>query len=234
VFALGWTRVTDRRRAWVTLGFVAVYLFVYVAFRQRVAPMVGAEDLPGFRREDFLPSLVGWLESFWWQTLKRPDPQAAGILALGISLLALRNGRLALGMAAVLLLSGILYWGLFVAYQGALIEGQHFVGRLYLIPFSLFVFVLALDGRRWVLPVLMVPLLIGCAATVRDHLRFQESFKSVYELAATRAAGQPLVVRCAEFPGPLADTRRNLVIGNVKRAEFRLQAQDGRLVAAAP
>ncbi len=233
VFILAWNGTIDRRRASVNLGFAAAFLLAYIAFRIRVVPFGGAGDIHGFKKEEFVPSMIGWLESFWWQTLKRPGPALGGAFALGISLLANRSGRIMVGLLGMLVLCGCLYWGMLGEYQADLLSNLNFIGRLYLIPFSFFIFVLALDGRRWALPVLLVPLALGFCDTVRDHRKFQEAFRTVYDMAAARPADHPLKVRYAGYPGAFADERRRLVIGRVPGAEFRLEAEDGRLVPIA-
>ncbi|MFH0909326.1 MAG: hypothetical protein V1929_11235 [bacterium] len=238
VLGLALTNLLDRRRSFLVLGLSSAFFLVYLIYRQKVVALGGSGDIHGFSEADFFPSVVGWFESFWWQDLNRPGPGLAGFLFTGFSLVALRNIRLALVMLATLLLCPVIYCGMTDAYETDLLGALHFIGRLYLIPFSFFLFLLAFDARRWALPVLLIPILFGAFHTARSHYQFQQSFAAVYERARQRPADRPLTVKYSPFPGPLIDTRRHLVIGRIPKAEYRLHVKDGTLLkiaeAAAP
>jgi hypothetical protein len=201
---------------------------VYFGFRSRIVPFGGEGDIHGFAPGQLWPTLIHLGESFWRQTLKGSGPGVLGFAALALSLAALRRPRLVAAAVAFLCAVALLYWGMFGYYQnGVLIHYLNFIGRLYLVPVSLMLTVLALERRTIAIALLCVPILIGGSTTWRDHAKFQRMYKRIYRTA--RDAGQkPLLVH---YPmKPLDDTVRGIRIGDIPDAQVRVDAKTGRLV----
>lgn len=200
----------------------------YFAIRSKIVPFGGAGDVHGFAPEHLLPTFIHLGESFWRQTLKGGGPGAIGFVFLAISLAALKRPR---AIAAALLFLGataIIYWGMFSEYQaGVLMHHLNFVGRLYLVPVALMLFLLALERRTWAIAVLLLPIAFGAFTTWRDHARFQRTYARIYRTAA-EAQTKPLVVH---YPTkPLDDTVRGIRIGDFPEAKVRIEPKSGRVI----
>lgn len=198
---------------------------IYFALRSKVVPFGGAGDVHGFVLEQFLPTVIHLSESFWRQTLKGPGPGLLGFAFLLISLGSLRRPRLI--AAALLFLSAavVIYWGMFGIYQdGVLIHHLNFVGRLYLVPVTLMLFLLALERRTLAIAVLCIPIVYGGITTWRDHARFQRMYKRIYRVATT--SPKPLTVHLPQKP--LDDTVRGIKIGDIPNAALTVNARSGR------
>jgi len=190
-------------------------------------PFGTAGDVHGFSASELLPTLLHLAESFWRQTLKGDGPGLLGYLWLVVSLAALRKPRLIGATLLFLLATGLIYWGMFGEYQhGVLIHHLDFVGRLYLVPVTLLLFLLALERQTIAIALLCVPIVLGGYATWRDHARFQRLYKRIYRTAAT-APQKPLLVH---FPvKPLEDTVRQVRIGDFPQSPVKVDAKTGRL-----
>ena len=198
---------------------------VYFAIRSRIVPFGSAGDVHGFVPSEFLPSLLNFASTFWFETLKH-RMAIVGLAILAFSLAALRRPRtIAL---AILFVVGcaVIYWGMFVNYQDGVIAYQNFMGRLYLVPVALFLFLLAVEARDVAIAVLLIPILFGGAETYRDHVRFQNLYKRIYRTAA-EAGAKPLKVHYP--PKPLADTVRGIDVGDHPDANVVIDAARGRL-----
>jgi hypothetical protein len=117
----------------------------------------------------------------------------------------------------------VMYLEMF-GWQQELMSHLMFIGRLYFIPVTLTLFILALDGRWWALPVLAVPLLIGAVVTYTHYGRFQRSYRNIY-----RHTAKP--IRIYYPPKPLHDPRRGIEIGDLPDAKLALDPKNGKLVA---
>ena len=201
---------------------------IYFAIRARIVPFGSSGDIHGFPLDQFLPTLIGLCESFWRQTLKGSGPGIVGFLFLAFSLAALRKPLL-IGAAALFVLAGaVLYWQMFVHYQdGNLISYLNFFGRLYLIPVTLMLVILAVERRTMAMLVLLIPILFGAVQTYRDHARVQRTYRRIYRTAA-ESKTKPLVVDYAEKP--LHDTVRGVEIGAFPNALVRIDVKTGRLL----
>jgi hypothetical protein len=199
----------------------AVYFFI----RSKIVPFGGEGDIHGFEPQYLVPTFVNLAESFWEQTLKGRG--FLGFFWLALSLAALKKPRL-IGAALVFFsATAILYWGMFVQYQdGVLIHHLDFIGRLYLVPVTLMLFLLALERRTLAIAILLLPIVYGGAVTWRDHARFQRMYKRIYS-TAMRGNVKPLTV---QFPAkPLDDAVRGVRIGDIPNASVTINPETGRL-----
>jgi hypothetical protein len=201
---------------------------IYFALRSKIVPFGSEGDVHGFAADQLWPTVANLCESFWRQTLKGPGPGLLGFAFLALSLIALRRPRLIAAAIAFLAATVVIYWGMFGMRQGdALIHHLNFVGRLYLIPAALMLFLLALERRTLVIAILCLPIVYGGVTTWRDHARFQRTYKRLYRTARDHPS-KPLVVH---FPTkPLDDIVRGIKIGDFPRdAIYALDDKTGRL-----
>ncbi|MDP9194360.1 MAG: hypothetical protein M3P06_21900 [Acidobacteriota bacterium] len=200
---------------------------VYFAIRSKIVPFGGAGDVHGFNAEYFWPTVVNLAESFWRQTMKGPGPGVLGFVFLALSLAALRRPRLIAAALAFLTATVVIYWGMFGEYQNdLLIHHLNFVGRLFLVPVALMLFVLALERRTLAIAILCMPIVFGGYTTWRDHARLQRTYKRIYRTAA-EAPAKPLMVHSPAKP--LDDTVRGIKIGDFPQAPVIVNAKTGRL-----
>jgi hypothetical protein len=198
---------------------------IYFVIRSKIVPFGGAGDVHGFAPELFLPSMLNLAESFWEQTLKSRG--YLGFLWLAISLVALRRATVIAAALLFFLGTSVVYWGMFVEYQnGILIHHLDFIGRLYLVPVTLMLVLLALEKRKHAMAVLLIPIVFGAVITWRDHARFQRMYKRVYS-TAMRGSVKPLTFH---YPAkPLEDTVRGVKIGDIPNASVTIDPRTGRL-----
>ncbi|HYK02002.1 MAG TPA: hypothetical protein VE974_09610 [Thermoanaerobaculia bacterium] len=199
----------------------AVYFFI----RSKIVPFGGEGDIHGFAPQYLMPTFVNLAESFWEQTLKSRG--FLGFFWLALSLAALKKPRL---IAATLLFfsaTAVIYWGMFNEYQnGVLVHHLDFIGRLYLVPVTLVLFLLAIERRTLAMALLLLPIVFGGMVTWRDHARFQRMYKRIYS-TAMRGSVTPLTVHFP--PKPLEDTVRGVKIGDIPDASVTINAETGRL-----
>ncbi|HEY0155662.1 MAG TPA: hypothetical protein VGF28_00065 [Thermoanaerobaculia bacterium] len=222
VFAAG--RITFRQA--LRAGIPATLLgALYFALRSKIVAFGGAGDVHGFDAALFVPTLVNLGESFWEQNLKGFG--LLGFLWLAVSLAALRRPRLIAAAVVFFVATAVVYWGMFNEYQnGVLIHHLDFIGRLYLVPATLMLFLLALERRTVAIAVLLIPIVFGGFVTWRDHARFQRMYKRLYR-TAEQAPVKPVTVHYP--PKPLDDVVRGLKIGDLPDAAVTVDPKTGRL-----
>jgi hypothetical protein len=217
-------RITFRQslRAGIPAAILGALYFV---IRSKIVPFGGEGDIHGFAPQYLLPTFVNLAESFWEQTLKSRG--FLGFLWLALSLAALKKPRLIAATLVFFCATAVIYWGMFNEYQnGVLIHHLDFIGRLYLVPVTLMLFILALERRTLAMAVLLLPIVSGGFVTWRDHARFQRMYKRIYS-TAMRGNVKPLTVH---FPAkPLDDTVRGVKIGDIPDASITINAETGRL-----
>lgn len=198
---------------------------IYFAIRSRIVPFGGEGDIHGFAAAQLAPTFLNLAESFWEQTLKWRG--FLGYVWLAVSLAALRRPRLIAAALLFFCATGVIYWGMFGEYQnGVLIHHLDFVGRLYLVPATLMLFLLALERRTVAIAVLLLPIVFGGFVTYRDHARFQRMYKRIYR-TARQATVKPLTVH---YPAkPLDDVVRGVKVGDIPDAAVTVNATTGRL-----
>lgn len=199
----------------------AVYFFI----RSKIVPFGGEGDIHGFAPQYLLPTFVNLGESFWEQTLKSRG--FLGFFWLALSLGALKKPRLIAASLLFFCATAFIYWGMFNQYQdGVLIHHLNFIGRLYLVPVTLMLFLLALERRTLAMGILLLPIVFGGIVTWRDHARFQRMYKRIYS-TAMRGTVKPLTVQFP--PKPLDDTVRGVKIGDIPEASVTIIPETGRL-----
>lgn len=202
----------------------------YAVLRQRVVTVGASNDIHTFTKDIFWPSEKVFLKSFWWQHTKFSETSIHSYFGLGFLLMsigAIRDYRNKLIALTILFIASVAYWGMF-SYQGeVVISSLNFVGRLYLIPATLLLFLLAIDGRRFALLILAVPLISGATSTYVDHLRFQQLYQEIYNL--TEKHNGTLTVHYSEKP--LDDQIRRVRIGDYPNAAFKVDREKAKLIA---
>lgn len=198
---------------------------VYFLLRSRIVAFGGAGDVHDFDPQHLMPTVLNLLESFWRQTLK--EPSVAGFAFLILSIAALRRPRVIAAALVFLAATIVVYWGMFGSYQdGVLINHLNFIGRLYLVPVTLMLFLLALERRTLMIAALCLPIMFGGITTWRDHARFQRMYKRIYRVAA-RTSAKPLTVNFSWKP--LDDTVRGIKIGDIPDAPLAVDVKTGRV-----
>lgn len=224
LFAAGRLTFRDTLRAGIPATILGA---IYFAIRSRIVAFGSDADVHQFVPEQFLPTVVNLAESFWIQTLKGSGPFALNLVWIVVALVALRRPRLIGAALLFLLAAAIVYWGMFGEYQnGMLMHHLNFVGRLYLVPVALMLFILALERRTLAIAILCLPIVAGAFATWRDHARFQRTYAGIYSIAA-RAEVRPLTVH---YPRkPLNDDVRGIVVRDMPGAHVHIDERTGRL-----
>ncbi len=197
----------------------------YFGCRSLIVRFGGEGDIHSFEPNLFLPSLINLGESFWEQTLKQPS--VVGFFWLVLSLAALRKPRLIGASLLFLLSTAVVYWGMFGEYQdGILIHFLNFIGRLYLVPVSLLLFLLGLERRNGAMALLLFPIVCGGDFTWQDHARLQTTYEHIYQ-ASERATEKPVFVHYP--PKSLVDDVRGIRIGDYEDAAIRIVPETGEL-----
>ena len=200
----------------------------YFVMRGRIIPLGSAADTHQFRPEHFLPTLLGYVESFWRQTLWTDGLRLIGIGFFAVSVIAMPTWRTRAAYIAFILGGAAIYWEMFGIYQnGALMHYLTFVGRLYVIPATLTLFMIAALKKEWALVVLLVSLVSGATVTYVRYERFQHVYAKVYERAAATSGS----LRVHYPMKPLSDPRRGLEIGDHPDAPWRVDPKTGALEA---
>jgi len=198
---------------------------IYFAIRSRIVPFGSTADVHGFATNLFLPTLINLCESFWRQTLKARD--YIGFAFLLLSLAVLKKPKLIAAAVVLIVASAVLYWGMIMPYQdGVLFSHLDFIGRLYLIPVTLMLVMLAMERRTIAICVLLIPILFGAFTTYRDHARLQRTYRRLYRTALD-AKKKPLIVDYTEKP--LHDTTRNVEVCACPQAPVKIDERTGRL-----
>lgn len=199
------------------LALAGVYLFM----RQSVVEFGSSSDIHPFVPSVFIPSLVAFLKSFWWQHTKFPSHGAmgiAGLVLLGLTILSIRNHRSQALAIAIVLIASVAYWGMFGYQDKMVVTSFNFIGRLYLIPSILILFLLAVDSDWRIFPLLLVPLLAGAMASYADHSAFQRLYLDMYR----EAAAGPGTLRVHYPDKQLDDPARRLRVGDDPSASITI------------
>ena len=160
--------------------------------------------------------------------MKTNGPTFLGLGWMVLSLAALRKPLLIAAMVVFLFAGTVVYWGTFLDYQnGTLMTHRNFVGRLYLLPVSLIIALLASERRTPLLVLLLLPIVWGGITTFRDHTRFQNTYRQIYR-EARQTPDHPLKIAYREKP--LHDPVRGIEIGDFPGAPIAIAPCDGRLL----
>lgn len=207
--------------------------FVYFWMRQRLISIGTAGDIHQFATDAYWHSLLAMSSGFWWQTTGFDSGSLPGVIGLLVtfgSVLILSDWRDRVVYLTLLLLTSLACWGMFFPKGGVLISSAHFIGRLFLIPGTLALFVIASGHSRvavWLPWLLAIPLSIGAILTGSDHVHFQKTYVYIYDQAAISTDGRFFTVNFGDKE--LNDPMRRLRIGTFPEAEFQLSPKDGCL-----
>jgi hypothetical protein len=195
---------------------------LYFALRSLVVPFGSAADTHQFHLDKLAPTAIAFTNTYWTQSMWGSGWTVLGFVWFAFSVAAMRGWRARLAFLAFVFAGVVMYLEMF-GWQQELINHLMFIGRLYFIPVTLTLFILALDRRWWALPVLATPLLIGAVQTYTHYERFQRSYRNIY-----RHTAKP--VRIYYPPKPLHDPRRRIEIGDLPDATVKIDPVNGKLV----
>jgi hypothetical protein len=191
---------------------------IYWYLRLSYIPLGSEQDIHGFSIIQLLPTLQAYFESFWWQTMKRDGISLLGFIWLLISLLALKGLINKIAFIILMMMSAIMYLGMFSYQSDVLMTHLNFVGRLYLVPMVLSLLMLIMWGRTSLFIILLIPVLWGAQQTYTDHSNFQAVYHQIYELA--KNSSDKLTINYPEKP--LNDNFRQIEIGDYPQACFSI------------
>jgi hypothetical protein len=195
---------------------------LYFALRSLVVPFGSAADTHQFHLDKLIPTAVIFANTYWYESTWGAHWTILGFVWFAFSVAVMRGWRGRLAFLAFVFACVVMYLEMF-GWQQELMSHLMFIGRLYFIPVTLTLFVLALDRRWWALPVLAIPLLIGAVQTYAHYERFQRSYRNIYRHTAKPA-------RIYYPPKPLHDPRRGIEIGDLPDATLKIDPVNGKLV----
>jgi len=216
-----------RRFGYFLIGFIFISA-LYWSVRSTFIPFGSGEDIHGFNLAGTLNSHLSFLAGFVFQSSKFKlwdSTFILGILGLVITIASMRNRATRLSAIFLLFLSILAYLGMFGFQAGEVITAHNFIGRLYLAPFSLILFIMAAESDLRAVIAIMILSFSSLVCTFYDHRIFQKTYLEIYELA-TRS-DQTVEIFYEEKI--LSDPVRNIQVGQYPNAEFRIEPQRGGL-----
>lgn len=204
------------------LGVSAIYWWL----RHSFVPIGSEADIHGFDIDVYAASYASFIAGFPAQSSSFAHGGAmfwAGIAAMIALVVLTRSFGPKFTILAILGLCGPVYWGMF-GYQGDNVMSHHnFVGRLYLIPFALTLFILFARAPRPAILLIALFSVLGMGVTWRQHFEFQQTYAEIYRLAESTEG--TLFVHYPEKP--LDDFRRDISIGDYPNAALRIDREGG-------
>ncbi len=224
-----WRRKTDPRRI-IAMGVIAaIFGGAYWCMRQQILSLGSDADIHGFSLHALLPSFSAFLKSFWLQHTKFSRYGAEAWLGLGVfflSIFSIKSHVNKVCAASIILLSGAAYWSMFGHQEARIIDSLNFIGRLYLIPAVMLLFIMAMDAKKIIFLPVSILVFWGAIRTCNDHILFQNLYADMYKRAGESA--RTLVVHYPEKP--LDDPSRNIRIGDFPDAEARIDPYRAELI----
>lgn len=216
------------RKTAVFAGFLVLAVsIVYWGLRHRFVPIGSETDIHGMDFSSLIPTMVSFASGFVTQSYTFWPGNPAfwvGGVALPIAFLAVRGIWPKMTVLAIFGMSTIIYLGMF-GYQMENLMGAHnFIGRLYLIPFALILFV-AFSSTPRPTAILFVALFSvwGMGQTYSRHVEFQQTYAALYALA--EEAEETITVQYP--PRSEVDVRRGLRYGDFPDAEISINVEEG-------
>ncbi len=214
-------------RVWLSLSILGVSA-AYWWMRHTLIPVGSEADIHGFDYSPltYIGSTASFLSGFLAQTYTFHLDSPSFWIGTGSLLVVLKSARGAGAkwtVLAILGMSSLVYLGMFGLRDEILISSNNFIGRLYLIPFALSLFVIFATVRKSVVLLVAAISVWGMGDTWRRHVIFQQTYAEVYELAET--TDTTLTVHYPEKT--LDDFRRGLRIGYFPDAEVRIDILEG-------
>ena len=214
-------------RIWLVVSMLGVSA-VYWWLRHSFIPIGSEADIHGFDIDTYYASHASFIAGFPTQSSSFARGGAAfqaGAAAMIALVVLTRNFGPRLTVLAILALGGPVYWGMF-GYQADNVMSYHnFVGRLYLIPFALTLFVISARAPRPAILLIALFSVWGLGVTWRQHFVFQQTYAEIYRLA--ESSNGRLFVHYPEKP--LEDFRRDISIGDFPDAAVRINVREGGL-----
>lgn len=214
-----------RARLWLAISMFGVSA-VYWWARHTLIPIGSEADIHGFDIDVYAASYTSFIAGFPAQSSSFVHGGAmfwTGIAAMIALVVLTRSFGPKFTVLAILGLCGPVYWGMF-GYQGDNVMSHHnFVGRLYLIPFALTLFILFARAPRPAILLIALFSVWGMGVTWRQHFEFQQTYAEIYRLA--ESVEGTLVVHYPEKP--LDDFRRDISIGDYPNAALRIDREGG-------
>lgn len=214
-----------KNRIWLAVSMLGVSA-AYWLLRHSFIPIGSDADIHGFEIDVYASSYASFIAGFLAQSSSFAHGSVffwAGIAAMIALVVLTRNFGPKFTMLAILGLCGPVYWGMF-GYQGDNIMSHHnFVGRLYLIPFAMTLFVIFAQAPRSAVLTIAFFIVWGTGVTWLRHFAFQQTYAEIYRLAESTEG--TLFVHYPEKP--LNDFRRDLSIGNFPNAALRIDREGG-------
>ena len=212
-------------RIWLAVSMLGVSA-VYWWLRHSFVPIGSEADIHGFDIDVYAASYASFIAGFPAQSSSFAHGGAmfwAGIAAMITLVVLTRSFGPKFTILAILGLCGPVYWGMF-GYQGDNVMSHHnFVGRLYLIPFAMTLFILFARAPRPAILLIALFSVWGIGVTWRQHFEFQQTYAEIYRLA--ESVEGTLVVHYPEKP--LDDFRRDISIGDYPNAALRIDREGG-------
>tara|TARA_B110000037_G_C17076974_1_gene488308 strand:+ start:298 stop:1488 length:1191 start_codon:yes stop_codon:yes gene_type:complete len=218
-----------RRFGYFLIGFILISV-LYWSIRSTLIPFGTGGDIHGFNLTGALNSHLSFLAGFVFQSSKFKlwdSVFISGILALVITIASMRNQVTRLSALFLLFLSMLAYWGMFGFQADEVITAHNFIGRLYLIPFSLIIFFMASESDLRAVIAIMLLSFLSLGYTFYDHRNFQKTYLEIYELAIKSDSEIKIFYKEKN----LSDRIRKIEIGNYPNSEFRIDSKKGGLVS---
>lgn len=219
---------STKRAAVIPALSIFVASVIYWVVRGQLIAFGTEADVHKFLMKDYLNSLHSFLSGFVLQNSRFSQGDLiglSGMLVLAYSIFTIKHRLIQLTIISTLFFASVVYWGMF-SFQGEiLISWQHFVGRLYLIPFFIFVFLFVRESKLIALLPVVLLSFYGLVGTFAAHLEFQRAYQRLYNLASE--SNLPLII---DFPEkPLEDAVRGISVGDFPDAPIRMDPLNGHL-----
>ena len=218
-----------RRFGYYLIGFIIISA-LYWSIRSLFIPFGSGEDIHDFNLAGALNSNLSFLAGFVFQSNKFKlwdSGFIVGLLGLAITVASMRNLVSRLSAILLLFLCVLAYWGMFGFQAGEVITAHNFIGRLYLIPFTFILFLMAAESDLRAVIGIMLLSFSSLGYTFFDHRNFQKTYLEIYELAAKSDRD----IRIFYEEKNLNDPIRRIEIGSHSDAEFRIDSQRGGLLS---
>ncbi len=223
----GARRQVRKAHIWLAVSMLGVSAF-YWSLRHSFIPIGSEGDIHGFDVDIYAASYTSFIAGFPAQSSSFSLGGVtfwAGIAVMIALIFFTRNLGPKITVLAILGLCGPVYWGMFGYQDGNIMSHHNFVGRLYLIPYALSLFVIFAHAPRPVILLIALFSIWGMGVTWRQHSVFQHTYADIYRLAESTEGR--LVVHYPEKP--LEDFRRGISIGDYPDATIRINLREGGL-----
>tara|TARA_Y100000385_G_scaffold290036_1_gene361533 strand:- start:933 stop:2108 length:1176 start_codon:yes stop_codon:yes gene_type:complete len=210
------------------IGFIIISAF-YWSIRSTFIPFGSGEDIHEFNLAGTFNSNLSFLAGFVFQSSKFKLWDSGfilGLLGLVITVASMRNLVSRLSTILLLFFSILAYWGMFGFQAGEVISAHNFIGRLYLVPFSLILFFMAAESdiRGFITIILLSFASMGY--TFHDHKKFQNTYREIYELSTKNDQTVEIFYEEKVF----SDLERGVEIGPYSDSKFRIDTRNGGLI----